>query len=77
MPILGDPMYGRAEARAPRTMLHASRLALPHPLTGAPLVVESALPPDFAALLARLRASSGDETVSCRPHVRALRGRRR
>jgi RluA family pseudouridine synthase len=77
MPILGDPMYGRAGARAPRTMLHASRLALPHPLTGAPLVVESPLPPDFAALLARLRARIGGETVSRRPHVRALRGRGR
>ena len=36
MPILGDPVYGDAGGRAPRLMLHARRLALPHPLTGAP-----------------------------------------
>jgi 23S rRNA-/tRNA-specific pseudouridylate synthase len=55
MPILGDPVYGDAGGRAPRPMLHASRLALPHPLTGARLVIESPLPADFAVLLARLR----------------------
>lgn len=59
MPILGDPVYGPAGDRAPRTMLHAGRLALPHPLTGAPLVVESPLPADFATLLARLRRTRG------------------
>jgi hypothetical protein len=37
-------------------MLHARRLALPHPLTGAPLVIESPLPSDMLDLLARLRA---------------------
>jgi endonuclease IV len=36
-------------------MLHALRLVLPHPVTGAPLVIESPLPADFAALLASLR----------------------
>jgi 23S rRNA pseudouridine1911/1915/1917 synthase len=56
MPILGDPVYGDAGRRAPRLMLHAHRLALPHPLTGEPLAVESPLPGDFASLLARLRA---------------------
>jgi 23S rRNA pseudouridine1911/1915/1917 synthase len=58
MPILGDPVYGDAGERAPRLMLHARRLALPHPLTGEPLAIESPLPEDFAALLARLRADS-------------------
>jgi 23S rRNA pseudouridine1911/1915/1917 synthase len=57
--ILGDPLYGDAGGRAPRLMLHASRLALPHPLTGQPLVIESPLPEDFAALLDRLRRGSG------------------
>jgi 23S rRNA pseudouridine1911/1915/1917 synthase len=59
MPVLGDPVYGGAGGRAPRLMLHARRLALPHPLTGAPLVIESPLPEDFARLLARLRTGSG------------------
>lgn len=67
MPVLGDRVHGHAGDRAPRTMLHASRLALPHPLTGEPLVIESPPPADFAALLARLRAG----------HVRAPRSRRR
>ena len=56
MPILGDPVYGDARGRAPRLMLHARRLALPHPLTGRPLVIESPLPADMQALLARLRS---------------------
>jgi 23S rRNA pseudouridine1911/1915/1917 synthase len=36
-------------------MLHARRLALPHPTTGEPLVIESPIPEDFAAVLASLR----------------------
>jgi 23S rRNA pseudouridine1911/1915/1917 synthase len=58
MPILGDVMYGDAGGRAPRLMLHARRVALRHPLTGAALVIESPLPADMEALLARLRARS-------------------
>ena len=38
-------------------MLHARRLALPHPLTGRPLTIESPLPADFEAVLARLRSA--------------------
>jgi 23S rRNA-/tRNA-specific pseudouridylate synthase len=36
-------------------MLHAWRLALPHPTTGQPLVIESPIPADFAEVLVRLR----------------------
>ena len=45
-PILGDELYAPAPAReaAPRLLLHARHLALPHPLTGQPFVVESAPP---------------------------------
>jgi len=56
MPILGDLVYGDAGGRAPRLMLHARRLALSHPLTGQPLAIESPLPADFEAVLARLRS---------------------
>jgi RluA family pseudouridine synthase len=56
MAILGDAVYGSAGGRAPRLMLHARRLALPHPSTGEPLVIESPLPADFEAVLARLRS---------------------
>jgi 23S rRNA-/tRNA-specific pseudouridylate synthase len=59
MPILGDPVHGGAGRQAPRLMLHARRLALPHPMTGEPLVIESPLPADFVALLARLRKTRG------------------
>jgi len=57
MPILGDAVYGGAGGRAPRLMLHARRLALPHPLTGQPLMIESPLPADFEAVLAWLRST--------------------
>jgi len=57
MPILGDPVYGDAGGRAPRLMLHARRLVLRHPLTGQPLAIESPLPADFEAVLARLRSA--------------------
>jgi len=43
-PIAGDPFYGIPGDPSPRMMLHACRLALPHPLSGEPLVFESAVP---------------------------------
>ena len=36
-PISGDPLYGPAEATAPRLMLHACSLSLNHPDSGQPL----------------------------------------
>lgn len=38
-PILGDMLYGPAghPAEAPRLLLHATRLRLPHPVTGQPV----------------------------------------
>lgn len=43
-PILGDPFYGPAEARAaaPRLLLHAAALRIRHPYSGAPLHFVSA-----------------------------------
>jgi 23S rRNA (cytosine1962-C5)-methyltransferase len=67
-PIDGDVLYGGAPAS--RLMLHARRLALRHPTSGAPLVAEAPepralrdhlvgalerLPPDVAGVVARLR----------------------
>ncbi|MFT4172538.1 MAG: pseudouridine synthase [Rhodocyclaceae bacterium] len=45
-PILGDDFYGGEEnrLRAPRLLLHASRLDLPHPRTAAALSFASAAP---------------------------------
>ena len=50
-PILGDPLYGGATA--PRLMLHAWRLDLRHPVSGAPLSLTAPLPPDYALHLQR------------------------
>jgi RluA family pseudouridine synthase len=56
LPILGDDLYGRVEAQASRLMLHASRLAFPHPVTGKEVSVESPLPEDFKRKWSALRA---------------------
>jgi 23S rRNA pseudouridine1911/1915/1917 synthase len=59
-PIVGDAKYGDAGTPpAERLMLHASRLDLPHPDGGAPFAVESPLPQDFRAALARIRDAGG------------------
>ena len=55
--ILGDDTYGDGGSGAPRLMLHAAHLRLRHPLTGAALSIESPMPADFLAVLARLRRS--------------------
>ena len=59
-PLLGDPVYGRARAEGiTRQALHAARLEFTHPRTGARLAFTAPLPPDLAALLARLRGEGG------------------
>jgi 23S rRNA (cytosine1962-C5)-methyltransferase len=47
--IAGDELYGREPAH--RLMLHAARLALRHPTSGAPLEVQAPLPVDLARWL--------------------------
>lgn len=59
MPILGDGDYGIRDARAdsrraPRLMLHAWRLELAHPGTGAPWAVTCPVPADMRATAMRL-----------------------
>ena len=44
-PVTGDRLYGGSSG--PRPLLHAARLALPHPRTGELLEVESPLPEDM------------------------------
>ena len=48
-PILGDEVYGGAKnfSAAPRQMLHAWRLQIPHPVTGEIIKVEAPLPEDI------------------------------
>ena len=71
-PLQGDPVYGGRPKLPPaasdelraalqgfrRQALHASRLRLEHPETGAELAFESPLAPDLAALLELLRADA-------------------
>jgi 23S rRNA pseudouridine1911/1915/1917 synthase len=53
LPVVGDPVYGVPDERLRRQFLHAWRLALPHPLRDERVEVESPLPPDLQAALAR------------------------
>jgi 23S rRNA pseudouridine955/2504/2580 synthase len=52
-PIVGDRRYGAPAGSERRLLLHASELAFPHPVTGARVVVEAPLPPDFAVVRGR------------------------
>jgi 23S rRNA pseudouridine1911/1915/1917 synthase len=58
-PLLGDRRYGRASEAIRRTALHAMRLTFTHPGTGERMAFQSPLPPDFRALLRRLRGPAG------------------
>jgi 23S rRNA pseudouridine1911/1915/1917 synthase len=52
-PVAGDRLYGSGLA-APRPLLHAASIALPHPRDGRRLEVESPLPEDFRSRAAEL-----------------------
>lgn len=56
--LLGDPRYGGprrvGEVAIPRVMLHAARLELAHPITGARMVLEAPVPEDLRAAEAAL-----------------------
>jgi 23S rRNA pseudouridine1911/1915/1917 synthase len=56
LPVVGDATYGSQEPELRRQFLHASELALPHPVTGARIETRSELPPDLAAALDRVRS---------------------
>jgi 23S rRNA pseudouridine1911/1915/1917 synthase len=53
LPVVGDRIYGVADAELGRQFLHAGSLAFPHPFTGERIEVESPLPPELQAALAR------------------------
>ena len=80
-PLVGDPVYG-TRRRIPkgagaaliaaldnfkRQALHATRLALEHPLTGKTLEWEAPVPPDMAALLKTLEADAKDVAPATAP----------
>jgi 23S rRNA pseudouridine1911/1915/1917 synthase len=49
-PILGDAVYGTADARIARQALHAWRIALPHPISREPLTIVAPLADDLRAV---------------------------
>jgi 23S rRNA pseudouridine1911/1915/1917 synthase len=58
-PVAGDPEYGHAGLLGlQRQFLHAARLAFTHPVAGDRVELESALPADLEAALARARSAS-------------------
>jgi 23S rRNA pseudouridine1911/1915/1917 synthase len=58
LPVSGDPAYGaRGDLGLERQFLHAHALRFAHPVTGEAIELESALPPDLDAALARARDS--------------------
>ena len=57
-PILGDALYGEGQATAPRLMLHAAKLDLPHP-EGGKLVLTAPVPEDFRAAAERAGLQAG------------------
>ncbi|MFM8303245.1 MAG: RNA pseudouridine synthase, partial [Actinomycetota bacterium] len=60
-PVVGDGSYGgnRPGIGLDRPFLHAGRLELAHPVTGAPLCFEEPLPPELEVVLETLRAGQG------------------
>lgn len=59
-PVLGDALYGGARSiPAPRQMLHAWKLALPHPVTGELLQFEAPVPEDFMILYRQIETGEG------------------
>jgi 23S rRNA pseudouridine1911/1915/1917 synthase len=54
LPVVGDPVYGVADAALGRQFLHAARLAFDHPFTGERLDLESPLPAELEAYLSGL-----------------------
>ena len=56
-PVVGDILYGgriATELGAPRQMLHAWKLSIPHPVNGEKLTFSAPLPSDFKSLLAEM-----------------------
>ena len=53
-PLLGEKVYVKeAKTSVPRPMLHAWKLAFPHPITGTRISVEAPMPQDFVRTLRR------------------------
>ena len=53
LPVVGDPVYGVPDPELGRQFLHATHLAFAHPITGERVDVDSPLPAELHAALAR------------------------
>ena len=85
-PVAGDRRYGdfawnraaRQRWGLRRMFLHAWRLALPHPVTGAPLRLEAELPAELSEALSRMNLSPpGAGPAGGAPGPRSLNSRAR
>lgn len=59
LPVVGDPLYGNPKSLvkgAPRLFLHASLLAIDHPVTGERMTFEAPLAADLATFVEKLRS---------------------
>ena len=56
-PLLGDTVYGKAHPLIGRQFLHAARLGFHHPVTGAWMEHQAALPGDLSRVLVTLRGA--------------------
>jgi 23S rRNA pseudouridine955/2504/2580 synthase len=82
-PVAGDKRYGdfawnraaRQRWGLRRMFLHAWRLELPHPTTGAPLRLEAPLPEELIEVLSRLNLSPPGGAAGARPNPRTARER--
>jgi 23S rRNA pseudouridine1911/1915/1917 synthase len=53
LPVVGDPVYGVPDPELGRQFLHATHLGFAHPITGERVDVDSPLPAELQAALAR------------------------
>lgn len=65
-PIVGDALYGSI-VEAPRPLLHAARLGLPHPRDGKHLELSAPLPLDLVAFCQRHGLPLGDQPATPAP----------
>ncbi len=73
-PLVGDWVYGSACRELPGQALHSALLALPHPVTGAELLIEAPLPAALAQLWASLRAGGAPAPAALSPQQRSKLG---
>ncbi len=72
--LVGDWVYGAPCTELPGQALHSALLAMPHPITGAELLIEAPLPAAVAALWERLCAHGAPTPVALSASQRSKLG---